>query len=136
MKRFKCEYCGLVFDNPVPHKCAGRFRKHHLKFINLNPTIQETIRDLKKKLGIPRNLDIFGTVDYLASTYGLSVHISRGNTPGTWMEAVIEGNSKKSLITQDFSEYTSFKSAMEAGLCEALCYIDLHESKPIISKTN
>lgn len=35
-KDYKCTICGRLFIKPMPHKCIGNFRKHHLRKIFIN----------------------------------------------------------------------------------------------------
>lgn len=35
-KDYKCTICGRLFIKPLPHKCIGNFRKHHLRKIFIN----------------------------------------------------------------------------------------------------
>ena len=120
-KRFKCEYCGKLFENTVPHKCIGGYRKHHLKFLPLNPTNKENLRILKSALGVPKNLDIFNLIDYLQTEYGLSVNV-HVSADGGWLQWVIASSGP---ITEDFTCYSKYKEALEASVIEALSYIKL-----------
>jgi len=127
-REFKCEYCGKIFSDPIPHKCIGGYRKHHLKFINLHPTDKEQIRDLKKELGIPKNLNLFELVDWLADNYKLFVTIVPARKEeGGWMENVIDMTDagRSDVITQDFGKYTKYEKAMEASILEALSFLAL-----------
>ena len=126
MKReFKCEYCGKIFSDPVPHKCIGGFRKHHLKFINLHPTNKEQIRKYKDEIGIPRNLNTFELVDYLANNYKLFVAVVPARSVGGgWLENVIDlGFERRGTITQDSQIYEKYEEALEVSIIEALAYL-------------
>ena len=35
-KDYKCTICSRLFIKPLPHKCIGNFRKHHLRKIFIN----------------------------------------------------------------------------------------------------
>ena len=131
MKReFKCKYCGKIFSDPIPHKCVGGFRKHHLNFINLHPTNKEQIRDLKKGLGIPQNLNTFELIDWLADNYKLFITIVPARKEdGGWMENVIDMSTegRSDVITQDFGKYTKYEQAIEASILEALSFLSLRK---------
>ena len=54
MRLYKCELCGRVFDQKMPHKCLnGQYRKHNIVFTEINDSDNEYIKksevDVKKK---------------------------------------------------------------------------------------
>lgn len=122
---FKCNYCGKIYNNPIPHKCIGGFRKHHLKFTLLNPTTKDKIKIYKRKLCIPRNIDLIDMVQYIIEKFDISVTPIWSDTSsnGFWVARVLtrpdkSGNVK--TLTPGWKEFNNYRDALEYGVMCAL----------------
>ena len=124
-KRFKCNYCGRVFENPIPHKCTGGFRKHHLKFTNLNPNPREQIRDLCDSLGMPR-MEVSSLADYILEKYKIGISIT-ATASMAWIFQITTLNGELYILPEyDSSRYKTNREALERGVIGALKIIKLN----------
>lgn len=124
--QFKCEYCGKTFKNITPHKCINGFRKHHLRFTNLNPSNKDKLRQLKDVLKVPRNLDIFDLADYIQHEYGVSIVIMMGRNGTGWTAWM---NANEGVIPEGGDEtempvYPKIREAVEAAIIRVLDYVN------------
>ena len=128
-KRFKCSYCGRMFEEMVPHKCTDGFRKHHLKFKNMNPTDEEILEDLKVRRGIPKEAPLSEIPDILSRLgIGVSVrYLAFGPEDSGWMMSVYTIEPESNQISQDLTMYPSFDKALLSACIEALSYLELIE---------